>query len=341
MQKLTKYAGIGLLLEAIVFVSIAAFIIYTHQMNIRAVGSRSDIGIEFRTAVDIRRGINPYARISETDLLLNKKFATLLPTYYDMLLLIAHVSDYNQDAYLNNFRLVLYASQIIGALFLYLMFRRKNHRILGFLAVGFFLLNRWSIDATADLKQDSIAIMFLLSSLYYFGGKPRLGYFLYGLSLAIKQIGIFAFPVFLLPFLYRKKPIKELLFDFSYVLIPTLMPALPFLADSFKGFVLSMLFSTTRAPVTNSTVSFGYERVLIKYNPTGIGFLTPLFYLLPRIILISMYLGTMFLMFTKKLRPSFFLFAAFLIFATFNPVVFDQYLVWAAPFVFYAVVDYL
>ena len=336
-----KYKRFEVILEILVLVSVGVFVLNVHNSNIRDRGTNSDVGVEFRTGLDIRRGINPYSRITTEDLLRNEKFATLLPLYYYFLLGIAHITDYQQDDYLNLFRIIIYIAQFTGAMFLYLYFRKKNHRLLGLLACSFFLMNRWAIDSTADLKQDTIAVTFLIVSLYFFKTKPKISYFLYGMSLATKHIGIFVFPAFLIPFVSRKKPVKELVLDFMWLFIPVLAPTLVFIFDDLKSFVLSMLFGLTRATATNSSMTFGYEKILVKYNPTGIKLLTPLYYMLPRVLLLSFSGLLSILVLLKKIPVSFYVFASFLVFATFNPVVYDQYLVWAMAFAFFGVADYL
>jgi hypothetical protein len=339
--KLIRNKKFQLIVEIAIFFGISVFVIYTHLTNVRPIGTGNDIGVEFRTGIDLRQGINPYKRISTDDLLRNEKFATLLPAYYYFLLGIAHISNYEFETYIDAFRAVIYLSQIVGGFYLYMIFRRKGHKLLGFLALAFYLLNRWNIDNTADLKQDSIAIGILMASLYYFEDRPKASYFLYGLSLAIKQIGVFILPLYLLPFLQGKRAFKNNLKNSIWILIPTLAPALTFMMDDLFTFMLSMIFSFTRAPASNASVTFGYERILVRYNFTGIGFLTPFFYMLPRAILVLLSLSAIAGLYLGKIKKSFYIFTAFLIFATFNPVVYDQYLVWAMAFAIFSVSDYL
>jgi hypothetical protein len=330
-----------LAVEALLLILPAILAIKVNTENIKELGSRTDIAVEFKAAIDIANGANPYSRITEDDLVRNKKFATLLPAYYYFLLIIAYAGNFDFHDYIQLFRIIVFGSQLIGAGYLYLLFRERGFRALGILAVSFYLLNRWSIDNISDLKQDTIAIMFLLMSLYYFRKNLSASFFLYGMSLGIKQIGVFVLPVYLTPLIYGTVTLKQYIKHVLYLLIPTLGPALTFIFLDFKTFFLSMIFSLTRAPVSSSNVGYGYESIFIKYNPTGIRLLTPFFYLLPRTILISVTLLNIFMLLTKKLRPSFYIFVSFLTFATFNPVVFDQYMAWVTPFFVYAIYDYL
>lgn len=317
------------------------FALYTYRVNTHKVTSGNDIGVEFKTAIGIAKGINPYSRITQYDLLVNKKFATLLPTYNSFLLGLAKSADYSQTLYFNAFRSMIYIAQLISAAFIYALFRQKGYGLLGIIALSFYMLNRWVIDNIADLKQDSLAICFLLTSLYFMERRPKVGFFLYGLSVSIKQIGIFALPIFLLPLVDKKRDSRQFLRNAMFFLIPTFIPAISFMLHDFSGFVYSMVFSLTRAPATNASIPFGYDKVLVLFNPTSYGFLTPFFYLLPRLILLLLLAGVYAQVFLRKIRSSFALFAVFFIFAAFNPVVYDQYMVWVMPFVFYSISDYL
>lgn len=336
-----KVSLIKYIAEIAVVAATCSFALYTYTVNIHKVTSGNDIGVEFKTAIGITKGINPYARISEEDLLVNEDFATLLPSYYYFLLAIAHFSDYSQQDYFNAFRVIIYLAQLISAFALYASFKRKGYGVLGLLAVGFYMLNRWVIDNISDLKQDSISISLLLVSLYFLEKRPKLGFFLYGLSLSVKQIGIFALPILILQFVGKRSDVKPFVKNAVFMLIPTLLPALYYMYADFSGFFYSMMFSLTRAPATNASIAFGYDKILVLFNPTSFGFLTPLFYLFPRLILFLLLSGVYLQVFLGKIKSSFALFAVFFIFAAFNPVVYDQYMVWVMPFVFYAISDYL
>lgn len=328
-------------LEILVLVGICYFALVTYTSNIHPVTSGNDIGVEFKTAISIAKGVNPYARITVDDLLVNQKFATLLPTYYYFLLTIAHFTDYVQDDYFEMFRLVIYSAQILGAIFLFKLFKSRGYSALGLIAVSFFLLNRWVIDNVSDLKQDSISLALLLMALYFFDKRTKLSFLIYGFSVAIKQISIFALPIFLITLYQKKLSLKQILVTTAPFLIPTLLPALPFLLADFSSFFYSMIFSLTRAPATNSSIAFGYDKILVVFNPTSYGFLTPLFYLLPRIILFVLLLNIYIQTVLTKFKMSFAIFASFFVFAVFNPVVYDQYMVWVMPFVFYSLADHL
>lgn len=343
LQSVQKYL-LNPMAEIVIFAFLFFLAFRVYDINKKEIGPRRDIAVEFATGIELKNGANPYAKVKEFgyDLLRNRKYNEKLPTYYFFLLGIAATANYDFDTYINTFRWVTYISAFLASFFTYLTFKRQNHILLGIGTAAFLLFNRWTLLNLRDVKSDMIAIAFLIASLYFLSKKPKLAYLLYGLSLGIKHVGIFVFPIYLMPLITRGIKFKKFAEYFSYALIPTLLPSLVFLVQDAKSFILSVLFSVTRAPSsTNSSVPFGYDQILVKFNPTGIGFLTPFFYMLPRLPLILFAWLFFYLFMTKKLKASFFVFGCFLFFATFNPVVLDQYFTWVAAFMMYSVVDYL
>ena len=343
-NRIKNPATIRLVVEIcfMLFLLFIAFRVY--EKNKKEIGPRRDIAVEFTTGIELKEGVNPYVKVKEYgyDLLRNRKYNEKLPAYYFFLLAIAWISKFDFETYITIFRYWIYSAAFIAAIFTYLAFRDKNQKIMGFTAAAFLLFNRWTLLNIKDVKSDMLAIAFLLAALYFLNKKPKLSFLLYGLSLGMKHVAIFVFPVFLLPFLHKQIKLNKYIENVSYSLIPTLLPSIIFIIQDIKSFALSLLFSVTRSPSsTNSSVPFGYDQILIKFNPTGIGFLTPFFYMLPRLPLILFTSLLVFLLVTKRIRPSLFVFGCFLVFGTFNPVVLDQYFTWVSSFALYAAVDYL
>lgn len=339
LKNVIKVAFLELLPIALIFY----FSLTVNKINsapLSEFNSRRDITLEYYTSLDILVGRNPYNRIGN-DLLRNKKYATLLPLYYFTLSGIMIASNFVFSQFINNFRTILFVFELVGGFFIYLIFRKHKLKLLGFMACAFYILNRWNIDNIHDLKQDVIAIAFIMASLYFFNKKQRLSYLLYGMSVGIKHIGIFIFPIYLTPLLFKERSVKDFLVDVGILLLPIVGPALPYLLDNPVSFIFSMLFSFTRAPVSNGTVPFGYDKILTMYNPTGLGFLTIPYYMLPRLPLIIFTLCNIYLLIKKAIPRSFYVFSALLIFVTFNPVIFDQYNVWLTPLFFYSITDFI
>jgi hypothetical protein len=291
-----------------------------------------DIGFEYRQAMELGKGTNPYTRILSGNLLENNKYATLFPLYYYFLLVIGTISNQNFSTFITNYRIVIQLFEYSAFMFLYLRFREKNQKALGLFAASFLLLNRWTILSVSTLKQDIVAITFLLASLYYLDRKLRFSYLLYGVSLGIKHLGIFIMPLYLLSAITRKRRLKDAVLDFMLLFTPVVLPSIPFLIGNFKAFYLSMVFSITRKPVSSCGISpTGYEKLLVNYK--NLGNTVAMFFLtLPRLPLIAFTLSNVVLFFTKRISLKAYLMATYIIFAALNPVYFDQYIMWIIPF---------
>lgn len=271
----------------------------------------------------------------------NEKYATQLPLYFYFLNVIRDLSNAEFSDFVENFRNVLFVFQAAGGLFIYLIFRRKNQKFLGFSAAIFYSFNVWSLNSFIFLKQDMIAIALLLVSFYFFNHKKLslLSYIFYGLSLGIKHIGIFAAPLYLAPLIFTPKDYKMHIKNIFVLFITVLAPCVPFLLDNPQSLINSMLFSVTRSP-SNSEFIYGYSELLIKYNPafnTG----TLWQQVMPRLPLLLASLLAVALLVTKKIKESTYLFVSILVFAVFNPVIFPQYITWIPPLALLSIVDYI
>ena len=288
--------------------------------------NNSDISYEFNSALDIKNGINPYNRILKTNFIDNEKYATLFPLYYYLILVIEKLSGYSFVKFVSLMRFILITSEFLGALFIYLYFARSRQRAIGYFGAAFYLFNVYTINSYVYLKQDVIAIAFLMFSLYFFKSRIRLSYFLFGLSLGIKHIGIFVLPYYFLPLIFRKRKLNDFLQDLFCLVFPILVPSFPCIFNNARSFVYSMIFSLTRSS-EQGNVMFGYSNLLSSYS------------MLARLPLFIASGFNLVIVITKKIHPTFYILTSFLIFSMFNPVIFDQYLVWVTAFVFISLAD--
>jgi hypothetical protein len=298
---------------------------------------KSDLFYEYSSGIETGAGYNPYKKILDGDLLINRKYATLFPLYYLFLFAVTIYSNFSFEKFLVNYRELLFGAQLVAALFIYLIFRRENKRIAGVTASLFFIFNRWSINVLSDGKQDFFALAFLMGSLYFFKSKRYLSFLLYGFSLGIKHLGIFIAPFYLLPVIQKKKIQKSDLYCYALLLIPTLLPSIYYIFDNAKSFIYSMAFSFTRKSATTSIPS-GYEKLLILYD-IGVKNNTVFFYIVPRLPLVISYLLSFASLFFKKITGSQYLLLTYFFFVSFNPVLFDQYITWITPFVLFPLID--
>jgi hypothetical protein len=218
-----------LLLEVVIFTITCFLIITVNDSNKKQNWEyvERDIYYEYLHGIDMIKGKNPYEKVLQYDLLTNHKYATLFPLYYYYIGGLASVSNFNYDTFLSVYRTQLYIAEIIAGLVIYILFKRVNNPILGYLAAAFFMFNRWTIANILDGKQDVIAIMFLMLFFYFFTSNSKshklLAYLFYGISIGFKHIGIFIAPILLLPYLEKVFTIKDLLKGVTLFIIPTIM----------------------------------------------------------------------------------------------------------------------
>ncbi|MBW6442059.1 hypothetical protein K0B04_04130 [Patescibacteria group bacterium] len=303
-------------------------------------GRKPDIYYEYQAAEDISKGVNPYNKVLEGNMVWNRKYATLFPLYYYFLLGIISFSKFVFIDFYHNYGKVLYLFQFVAFIFTYLQFRKHDRKILGFAAGAFLVLNRWTIASVSSSKQDLIAIALIMASFYFMDKKIRLAYLLYGFSLGIKHLGIFFSPIYLLPLITKERKIKEFITDILIMSLPILIPSIPFMLDNFRSFFLSIMFSFTRTPESDTGVLYGYQKLLTLYNPKTYNNVSTFTLLLPRLPLVLFSILNIFMLFTRRIGKYAYVLFAIIIFISFNPVYFDQYLLWLTPFVFYSIVDY-
>ncbi len=302
---------------------------------------KEDIYYEFQAAKQLQNNENPYDRIVGSDMLENDKYATQLPLYFYFLSLVRSVAQDDFSGFIEMYRGILFCFQLAGGVFIYLIFRRANNRLLGLCAAFFYCFNVWTLNSFLYLKQDMIALALLIASFYFFRNVRYrwVSYLLYGVSLGIKHIGIFVLPLYITPLVFKEDTPKKFWLNMTVLLGTVLVPTLPLFVDNPNTFVKSMLFSVTRAPLSTD-ILFGYSELLIKYN-SAFDSGTLVEQLLPRVPLVVSSVLAAALLFLKKIPASTYLFVSIMVFAVFNPVIFAQYITWLPPLALLAVVDYL
>jgi len=326
------------IIQTIILIGIFSIFVWVTSANyVKPIQLRDndDISYEFDQANQILDGSNPYERVLKGNLLVNKKYATLFPLYYYFLATVSNFSNQIFKDFIKNYWYIIQAVHFLTAYLIFLYFRRENKGWLGLLAVAVFLLNRWTVNNTMVLKQDVISVMFLLLAVYILPKFPRLSFLTYGISIGIKHLSIFAFPIFVLYILKMKLKIKQVLILVAIFLIPIIIPSLPFLYSNPKAFFYSLMFSTTRAPISVGTTNFtGFEKLLVNYNNLGSTF-AAFYLLLPRLPLLVLIFSSVILVFTKKIKFMAYLPVVYLIFTGLNPVYFVQYSMWITPFILF------
>lgn len=295
----------------------------------------SDLHWEFFWATDVSLGTNPYLSFDTKQLLAQEKVPGLLPFYFLVLAYVAKFGDFSFVLFLDFWRyIVFFAYSGVGVL-IYLFVRPKS-KLLAIFFVMYFMLNRLIISSVAGMKQDLLAIFFVMLALSLIKKNKLLAFLFFGIATGIKHLTVFIAPIFLLEFIeiysggVTLEKIKRGVIVLLISTAPIVIPAIPFLVQSPEHFTGSILFNLTREPEAGIQRHTGFDRLLVLYNNEVNN--NTFFYMLPRLPFLVVYLMCFYLLVIKRL--SYFTFAslAYLVFVTFNPVMFGQYQTWFLAF---------
>jgi len=222
-----------------------------------AFANRTDIKAQWLDAKMLSEGKNPYTRVNDPSLSKNRL------TYYFPGFLLASAASIKMGVtsfpeWMKGWRMVSMASHLLVGLVLFALLSRSHSLLAAVLGSGIWFMSRWPLALFKSGQIDSIAIFFWLLSLLLLSRYKKLGYLSFGLSLAVKQMAIFAFPLYLLWAYQDAKPGKRLrsLMEagFLSLLIPGLL-CLPFILWDFQSFLQMFIFPLTRSPIGPKPVS--------------------------------------------------------------------------------------
>ncbi|MEA5462607.1 hypothetical protein [Leptothoe sp. PORK10 BA2] len=284
----------------------------------------------------ILAGENPYGRILAGNLRENDKYATYFPLAYWLSALVQKLGflEYRHWLYFWRPLSFVFHMGIVGLTLQY--FHRRGLLILGTAAAVVLLLGRWSIYIVRVHHLEFAAIFFLVYSLVLLKEKTRLALLMFSFSLGIKQIAIFALPLYLI-WLWKHrtgdfKGLKELGIGTLIIFSVPLVTSLPFLIWNAEGFFKSVLFSATRLGDSHISGAPSIDVMFSQDYPWLIGlrakllmlFLMGLFYLSFLTEQIGIFLATAMTM---------------MAFLYFNSVLFLQYFVWPLCLIPFALVE--
>ena len=133
------------------------------------------------------RGVNPYERVLDGDMRVNRKYATYFPIFY-------YLSWWSQEAGLREFtawlslwRVVFLTFNLLIAVLLFYLPDRKGIVVMAIFAALFWSFNRWTLHVARTFDLDFPPIFFMLLSLYLFKRNRLASYLLLGLSLGINK----------------------------------------------------------------------------------------------------------------------------------------------------------
>jgi hypothetical protein len=288
-----------------------------------------DIFFIWSAGNEIANGENPYSRIHDSDMLHNQKYATFLPGFYLIVSGYVALGHETFDEWLSLWRPVNFVIYLAIGAFLFFVLLTRSGLWLALLGSQFWLLSRWTVQIMYPSYIDALAIALLLVSMLMLPRFKRTSMIVFGASLAIKQIGIFVLPVYLLLESDTRKPLmwnlREGAINLFYVALIPFLVCLPFLIWDAKGLVLSILFSATRLPFGG-----GFPSIDELLNYVG---------LVAKIPMILMMVLVYLLVLERRIEKFVAAMALFLTFASFNSVLFINYMAWFSAFVGLAIAE--
>jgi hypothetical protein len=290
-----------------------------------------DIYYSFLEGERIENGANPYARILDGDMRHNDKYATYFPLFYEASYLSIHFGLDQFDDWLRAWRQIFHGFEYAIALLLFAVFASQKMEWGGAAAAGFWLYNRWTLYIITTANSDFIPIFFMLAAFALYPRKKYAALLLFSISLAFKQIGIFAAPLFVIWAFTaeekRRSGLAEAAKSAAVIASVPLAFSLPFLVWNAEGFARSILFSVTRLPTTHLKVPsldawLGWEGTAAR---------------IPLVVLLLAVYWLAVRRIGGKYLPAA---LAFTVFISFNAVLFNQYFAWLIPFLLLMVVEY-
>ena len=281
-------------------------------------------------------GENPYARVLAGNLRQNDKYATYFPVVYLLSALVQKLGfpEYRDWLYFWRPISFIFHMGIVGLTLQY--FQKRGLIILGTAAATIILLGRWSIYIILVHHLEFAAIFFLIFSLILLQEKTRLALLMFSISLGIKQIAIFALPLYLI-WLWKHrtgglKGLKELAVGILIIFAVPLITSLPFIIWNAEGFFKSVLFSATRLGDNHIDRAPSIDVIFSQDYPWLIG-------LRAKLLMLTL-MGLFYLSFLTE-RVGIFLATAMtmMAFLYFNSVLFLQYFVWPLCLLPFALIE--
>jgi hypothetical protein len=315
---------LGLLLAILTGGALVALRLWEHPEP-----RQEDIYFLYLDGQRLLNGENPYARILAGDMAVNQKYSTYFPLFYQLSWLSQRLGLKDFPDWLSAWKVVFTLANLGIALLLFVIPARRGRYALAAFAALFWLFNRWTVHVTHTGDIDFLALLLMLLSLSLFPRRRLAACLLLGASMAIKQVGIFLAPLYLLwVWQYAKeKRLGSVVWAVIAIAAVPVLASLPFLAWNAEGFVRSIIFSATRNPTALDALS-------LEARLGTAGMLARL----PVVIL----LGSAYWV-SGRYRPG--IFASTLLvmaaFVAFNSVMYTSYLVWVMPFIPLAIAEML
>lgn len=288
-----------------------------------------DIYHYWRRGGQVVNGVNPYACVID-DSCVDHKIPIHLPLFYWLSAASLKVGFASFEAWIALWRPTLLALYVATGFALFITLARRNQLWLAFFALFFWLFNRWSLYVIRVGHVDFMALFFLVLSVVLVRKYWRSSLLLLGVSLAIKQVAVFIVPLYLIIAWSRNAPYRWRAVTVSMMLICVIPFAvsLPFLLDQPKAMVTAVLFSVTRDSEANLGAP-SIDSILQIKGVVSMAFMA--------MVMLFVYMST----WRHRLSLASASLLILISFLAFNSVTFNQYFLWAMPFVPLAISDQL
>jgi hypothetical protein len=314
--------GMGLLLLVI-----SANIIHTNLWK-EPPSTAYDIYYVWLEGNRLLEGENPYERIKSGNMRSNDKYATYFPGFYILssgAQLLGWQDFYDWTAF---WQPVFLFFNLATGFIIFRLLLGAQKMLLAFAGSAFWLFSRWTLNLNIEYFMDFLPIFFLVLSLALIRRNIWFALLCLGVSLTLKQIGIFLVPIYLLYtwqcYIAEPRMIRYRNFLFALLTLGSIpfITALPFVLWDAEVFVRSILFSATRAPARMDSL----EGVIGSYIPQFVGIVAKLPMLL---LMICVYLS----LWQRKIDIFYASLLVMVIFINFHAVLFPQYFSWLMPLI--------
>jgi hypothetical protein len=253
----------------------------------------------------------------------NDKFATNFPVFYFFSAGTQALGFRDFPQWVSLWRIVfLVAALVIAGILTYIP-GIAGYVPLALFSPLFWLFNRWTLHVTLSADIEFLPLLILLLSILLVPTNKKEGFILFGLSLSIRQMGLFLVPMYLFwgwKTRIKTRSLVSILSDIFFLAIIPFIVSIPFLLWNHEGFIKSILFSATRYPVASADV-------------LSLDALLGWFGFVAKIPMIVVLLLAYWLSMRNKLSPVVTSFLVLLAFLAFNSVLFTSYIVWILPFI--------
>lgn len=298
--------------------------------------TEADIRQIYKEGLRIRKGDNPYERIIEHpgD---NNDYPTYLPGFYLLAAATRDVAGKPFQDWLTLWRAIFFGCHLgIGYIIFFRLWRR-NGLTLAVVGSSFWLFNRWPLMVLRIAHLEPLAILLLMLSLVIMRRHFMIACVLFGMSLAVKQIAVFMFPVHLM-WAWRleddpRRRIRNTALAAACCMAVPLIVSIHFFADEPMGFIKSLLFSVNRKGEANVGGGGDFEipsiDMLLRFDDRLENtIVAPVRRVIAKVFLFGLMLLSYRLAYRRQIRPFALSMLILLIFCDFHSVFFPQYVVW-------------